>query len=44
MEILLWGSFGPREEGLGEEGFLRVWGGLRETFGQVLPCLVEFFV
>ena len=44
MEMLLRGSFGPCEEGLCEEGVLRVWGGLRAKFGQVLPCLVEFFV
>ena len=40
----LGGSFRPGGEGLGGEGIIGGWVGLRMEFGKGFPCLEEFFL
>ena len=42
LAMPLGGSFWPGGEGLGGEGIIGGWEGLRKTFGQGLPCLEDF--
>ena len=43
LEVLLGGSFWPEGEGLGGEGIIGDWEGLRTEFGQGFPFSEAFY-